>query len=300
MKKKISICLAVCLCLLTFTATTGFAFDMQEDSADVNSSVFQPGSGGVLCKDKNGIESFIPPKEFLPNTTPNSAAPYLPDTPDAKYVEFAPFSRYRPVVMIEAYFKEQEKPAIGSGAFIGPTGILTCAHVLYNRTKNVWAEKVYVYSEYMSETNYKKKYEVKNMYIGAEYVDTDLDDWGILTVTERAPGYYGFESTTNNSDLIGMNVMCVGYAPAEGSLSLLESKGVITKHPVSRALSGLFIEGEARKGMSGGPVLDDMFIQGIMIRAGQLNYNDYIKEDAIAMLIINPWLWDTIYDYSGR
>ncbi len=191
----------------------------------------------MLCQNRDGVEYFISAEEILSYNSTNSPvmSPYLPNT---RGVEFAHFSDYKPVVMIESYFKGQEKPSTGSGAFIGPTGILTCAHVLYSKELNAWANKVYVYTDYVSPTNYGKRYEVDAKYIGGEYVDNDLDDWGIITVTEKSrSGYYGFKSTTNNSELVGMNVTCVGYAPAEGYLSLLASKGVITKRIVTKALS---------------------------------------------------------------
>lgn len=304
MKKKVCVFLAICLCLLAYTTTTVFAFDVQVNSEDANPSDFQPGSGGMLCKDRNGKEYFIPPKEVLPNRSYNVAGPYLPEPLDRGYIQFAKFEDYKPVVMVKSWFyiNGETKIKMGTGSFIGPTGILTCAHALYDRDSGTWPYKTYVYSNYMSDTNYGKRYEVNDLFIGGEYVNTDLDDWGMVTVTERTRvGYYGFDSTTKNSDLIGLDVTCVGYGPAEGQLSFLDSKGVITKHPVTKALSGLFIEGEARKGMSGGPVMAEKgFIKGIMIRAGDLTYTDDIKEEAIAMLIINPWLWDTIYDHSGR
>lgn len=274
---------------------------MQSDSSDINHSDFQPGSGGMLCQKRDGVEYFISAEEILSYNSTNSPvmSPYLPNT---RGVEFAHFSDYKPVVMIESYFKGQEKPSTGSGAFIGPTGILTCAHVLYSKELNAWANKVYVYTDYVSPTNYGKRYEVDAKYIGGEYVDNDLDDWGIITVTEKSrSGYYGFKSTTNNSELVGMNVTCVGYAPAEGYLSLLASKGVITKRIVTKALSGLIIEAEARPGMSGGPVLEDTYIRGFVIRAGTIEYGDgYIQEDIVSMLIINPWLYNAIYEHSGR
>ena len=58
--------------------------------------------------------------------------------------------------MIESYYPGVSKPSRGSGAFIGPTGILTCAHALYSKNLGTWASETCVYTNYIDENNYGK------------------------------------------------------------------------------------------------------------------------------------------------
>lgn len=301
MGKLLSAALALCLCV-------GFALNASAEDAAENNTEFLPGSGGMRYLDENNQEHFISANDILAygfqeESMPASQSWNEDDSQSRGAVNdnwsiIDPVGNYSPIVLIESYFSKE--PTFGTGALIGPTGILTCAHALYDRDTGKWANKTYVYTQF-SKGSYLRKYEVSGRYIGGEYDNRDFDDWGIVTLNS-APnvGYFGYSSTTNIPSILNsLDVTAAGYVEFEGNgpkyLSLLKSKGTILRQLPNRSLPGVAVNCDVFPGMSGGPLheTNSGSIRGILIeQARTASYN--------VALLINPWLFNAISEHSGR
>lgn len=301
MKRLTALAIAFFVCFFAFSPTVAFAeYDSEDFTSDYSN--FQPGSCGVLCLDENGEEHFISANEILSYSSSLKVA--LPSSfsedNTERAIEDASFSAYKPVVYIQSTYANGDITG-GTGCYVGPTGILTCAHTIYSR-ENGWPEKVYVYTDYKNNSNYGNRYEVKAKYIGGEYNENNLDDWGIVTVAESSNrGYYGFKSTSDLSTLLGKSVVVPGYCQFvdKGPFYFVSSKGTI-KEEKKRTIPWLIFAGEVEHGLSGAPVLDGSTVLGMMFSKGSGTTSTGEHIDLGFFHVINPWLYNVIYEYSGR
>lgn len=302
MKRLIVFAIVFFVCFSTLSPTIAFA-EYDTKISTVNYSDFQPGSGGLLCLDEDGEEYFISANEILSydSCIDSSLPPSIPERNIERKVELTDFSDYKPVVFIRSIYSDGHESG-GTGCYIGPTGILTCAHVIYDRDRG-WPKETYIYTDYKNDTKYGARYKSVNKYIGGEYQENDLDDWGIVTVaTPSTRGYYGYKSTSDLYDLLGKDVVVPGYYQYVdgGAFCFVSSKGTI-KQDKQRALPYLTFVGEVGPGLSGAPVLDDSYTVGIIIREGKrLSLGGTTTYDVGLFQVINPWLHNTINKYSGR
>lgn len=164
-----------------------------------------------------------------------------------------------------------------------------------------WAYEVNIYTEFVSLSNYGKKYTHKEIYIGGEYANgknPQLDDWGIITTSETTSvGYFGFDYVTDLSELDGLYAVVLGYfsESSTGIPAKFAREDVYLIDPGARSLPVILFNGEAVYGFSGGPILekgiDDTYVRTINVGS----YSYYSRG-----LAINEWLFNTIYEYSGR
>ena len=268
MKRAIIFFVILTLCISMFS-TTVFAFE-NETSTDM---AFTAGSAGMFCLDENNAEHFISADEILAYNVPNT-----------------------PIVLVKAVFHYTDKPSEtrrGTGAFIGPSGILTCAHVLYDKENAVWASEVSVMTKY-NFGSYDNIYYRKEIMIGAEYKNSNLDDWGIITINETSKvGYYGFRAAENADEVDRLPVTLVGFTPYEGDLELMKSDGVLkASRTLGRVLPHVYSTCKVSEGMSGGPYLENTaYVRGIVTMTHNIESQG---------LLINTWLKNALYEHSGR
>ena len=317
--KKIAIILCACLCFSAFSSSIAFA--AENNTGNIGLVNYQPGSSGVMWLDENRVEHFISGDEILSfgSASSVSAPAHLIEfeTPESEEPEhenrmmeiakpeiLTSFGKYSPVVRIQAKFEFPDGTNAtkwGTGTFIGPKGVLTCAHVLYDRDTKTWANEVNIYTKYVDLNNYGKKYKHKQLYIGGEYINgknPNLDDWGIITTSETSVvGYLGFDYVTDLSELDGLYAIALGYfSESETAIpAKFAREDVYLINPNARSLPSIYFNGQAVPGFSGGPLLekgiDDTYVRAII--TGEQSY--YSRG-----LAINEWLFNTIYEYSGR
>lgn len=211
--------------------------DVSAEDISKNDTDFLPGSGGMRYLDENNVEHFISADDMLAYGFPEGSMPasqsWNEDDIQSKgaindnYVGIDPVGTYNPIVLIESIYDGER--LYGTGSLIGPTGILICAHVLYNRNTGKWADTTNVYVKF-NNGSYSHKYTVSGRYIGGEYDKKDFDDWGIVTLNSSPNvGYFGYTSTRDVSSILNsLSVTAAGYAGIKlSNLSLLTSKGTV-------------------------------------------------------------------------
>lgn len=294
MKRAIIFFVILTLCISMFS-TTVFAFE-NETSTDM---AFTAGSAGMFCLDENNAEHFISADEILAYNVPNTVAlpsHVFPSVNLQSSLDITSTKKYTPIVLVKAVFHYTDKPSEtrrGTGAFIGPSGILTCAHVLYDKENAVWASEVSVMTKY-NFGSYDNIYYRKEIMIGAEYKNSNLDDWGIITINETSKvGYYGFRAAENADEVDRLPVTLVGFTPYEGDLELMKSDGVLkASRTLGRVLPHVYSTCKVSEGMSGGPYLENTaYVRGIVTMTHNIESQG---------LLINTWLKNALYEHSGR
>lgn len=297
MKRTITFFVILALCVSMFS-TTVFASEI-ETSTDMS---FTAGSAGMFYLDENNVEHFISADEILAYNALDTVA--LPSNVSSNInlqssLDPTSTKTYTSIVRVEAkfYYPDKEVTRYSTGAFIGPSGILTCAHGIYDREYDLWASEVSVKTMYSTGGSYDNKYYKKQLFIGGEYKDTNLDDWGIITINESSKvGYYGFRSAESASDVDRLAVTLVGFIPEdedENDHKLVKSDGVLKASSVlGRELPHVYSSCKVKDGMSGGPYLENTtYVRGIVTREHNIESQG---------LLINNWLYNALYEYSGR
>lgn len=277
-------------------STTVFASDFEMSTA----MSFAAGSAGMFYLDENNVEHFISADELLAYKASDTVAlPYnIPSNinPQSSSLDVTSIEEYTPIVLVEAVFYYPNKPSetrYATGSFIGPSGILTCAHVLYNKDESVWASEVCVKTKY-NYGSYDNIYYRKEMLMGGEYKKSDLDDWGIITINETSKvGYYGFRSVENAGEIDRFPVTSVGFTPYDTNRELMKSDGVLKEsRTLGRVLPRVYSTCKVRQGMSGGPYLESTgYVRGIVTKEHNIESQG---------LLINAWLKNALLEHSGR
>lgn len=293
--KRIIIFLATIVLCISMFSTTVFAYETETSSV----SAFTAGSAGMFCLDENNVEHFISADEILAYNVPKaySAPSYDPPGMESTFdMGMTTTAKYPKIVLVQATFNYTDKPSetrYSTGSFCGPKGILTCAHGVYDKEKDMWASEVCVMTKY-NYGAWENKYYSKEVFIGSEFKKTDRDDWAIITINETSKvGYYGFSAAESADEVDRLPVTLLGFSPYEFDRELMKSDGVLkVSRTLGRALPHVYSTCKVSEGMSGGPYLEDnTWIRGL-VRAKHSSESQG--------LLINKWLYNVLYEYSGR
>lgn len=179
---------------------------------------------------------------------------------------------------------------------MGPTGVATCAHGIYNRNTG-WYKNIRVYT-LADNGRYGERILASFATIGGEYNETDKDDWGVLELSRepRNNYYFSLEPHESSNDVLGDSVTATGYTSLSEPLDMTEfyqkeSRGKVLGI-LGKALLPLATSCSATYGMSGGPLILDSNKNAIAI-----NVRKY--KDMTEHMLINNWLYGAFMEHSG-
>lgn len=247
------------------TSTINYESPLTEDFLEIleyappGSAVRVDSEGNVSLVDKsNQVYSNIPDQttDFgsmsSTNSTNNDAPVTLDATPDTR-TRVRNVNDYPNCAVVEIVSTFPDGGVLrGSGAFIGPKGILTAGHVLYQKEHGI-ASSVTIYPG-GGLSNFSP-IEKDELFISPDWLKSEKSDkdYAIITVAKSPNvGYWGSWYFAETSNLLKQDIYRLAF-PGDKTRSTLWNSG--TAH-VGAADKNIFThEGYAYGGESGGPVI---------------------------------------------
>lgn len=304
MKKILCVCMAAILCLnfAIFVSASDQNIVNSETEKVTDSGIFEPGSKGALRIDlKTGVETHISPEELIKSANQydkNSLSSGNTTKKSESSSRSAPTGKYRGVVIVEADTPSGDQIQ-SSGFLIGPNGVATSAHSIYDRNGGGWYKDIRIYT-LADNGSYGEMIYASYAEIGGEYDENTRDDWGVLEIPYEPDNcyYFGLESHNGTDSLYDESVTAIGYASASGQHGDMKyyaqkiSRGRVLGI-VQRALLPLGTSCKAVDGMSGGPLILNSNNNAIAI-----NKKSY--SNGTEHMLINDWLYGALLSHSGR